>query len=315
MRALFMGTPRLAAGMLEALAESHEVVGVFTRPDAVRGRGRALVASPVKEAALERGIPVHEAADLTGPGAVEAIASLAPDVICVAAYGCLLPEEILRIPALGCLNVHTSLLPRWRGAAPIERAILAGDEETGVCVMRMEEGLDTGPYCVCRKVPVGECYLQELTDELGKVGAEALLEALRLVESGGATWTEQAAEGVLYAGKVEKGELDFGPEETARAIVAKVRAASDSRPAKAAVAGKTLSVERARIVRADELPGVGELESGQAAMVARRLVIGAADGAIELSRVKPDGKKSMEGTAFAAGLQGIRRRKAAWGRA
>lgn len=310
-----MGTPQLAATILEELMGRHEVVGVFTRPDAVRGRGKKLIASPVKETALKAGIDVYTPPTLKDDGAVALVESLAPDAICVAAYGCLLPREVLNVPAFGCLNVHTSLLPRWRGAAPIERAILADDDETGVCIMKMEEGLDTGPYCICRKTPVKRRYLDEMTSILGELGAGALVEALGLIESGEVIWSEQAEHGVTYAEKVGKGELDFGPDETVSAITAKVRAASDSHPSKIAISGKTMSVEKASIVNPDAAPAIGDVKGGEVAFIARRLVIGAADGVIELERVKPDGKRSMEGRSFAAGLQGIKGVKAAWGRA
>ena len=135
-----MGTPRFAAEILDELAEFHEIAAVYTRPDAVRGRGKALVPSPVKEVAERRGFPVRTPRTLRDAAVLSELAAFAPDVICVAAYGAILPKEVLDLPPFGCLNVHGSLLPRWRGAAPIERAILAGDEEIGVCIMAMEEG-------------------------------------------------------------------------------------------------------------------------------------------------------------------------------
>ena len=315
MRVVFMGTPHLASLVLDELAKHHEVVGVFTRPDAVRGRGKKLVASPVKERAQELGLTVHEANSLKGEEAVALVESLEPDVICVAAYGCLLPKAILEIPRFGCLNVHTSLLPRWRGAAPIERAILAGDEETGVCIMRMEEGLDTGPYCTCEPVSVGESYLSDMTAHLGQLGAQALVDALERVESGTAEWVEQSEDGLVYADKIAKGELDFAPEDPVRLICAKVRVSNESHPSKIAVAGKTIAVEQAQAVCLSDAPAASEIKAGEVAFIAKKLVIGAADGAVELQRVKPDGKKSMEGRAFAAGLQGIKNKNVTWGRA
>lgn len=166
MRVVFMGTPRFAAEILDELAEFHEIAAVYTRPDAVRGRGKALVPSPVKEVAERRGLPVRTPRTLRDAAVLSELAAFAPDVICVAAYGAILPKEVLDLPPFGCLNVHGSLLPRWRGAAPIERAILAGDEEIGVCIMAMEEGLDTGDYCVCRSLPAGSRTAAELTEEL-----------------------------------------------------------------------------------------------------------------------------------------------------
>jgi len=310
-----MGTSQLAASIFEKLCERHEVVGVFTRPDAIRGRGKKLVASPVKSAATARGVTVYERNTLAGDEPLELVKALDPEAICVASYGCILPQPILDLPPCGCLNVHTSLLPRWRGAAPIERAILAGDHETGVCIMRMEAGLDTGPYCVRATVPVGERYLAEIEESLAEVGAEALIRALEEVSAGAATWRQQDDEGVVYAEKIGKGELDFGPAETAFEICAKVRASNESHPSKTNVAGKAIAVTRAHAVEPGEIPGAESLHAGEAAFMAKRLVIAAADGIVELEQVKPDGKKIMPGRAFASGIQGVKGATVAWGKA
>ena len=191
MRVVFMGTPKFAAAILEDLAQQHEVVAVYTRPDAVRGRGKRLEPSAVKAAAERLGLSVRTPRTLRDEAVQRELAALAPDVVCVAAYGAILPKAVLDLPRHGCLNVHASLLPRWRGAAPIERAILAGDEETGVCVMRMEEGLDTGAYCVCRTTSVAGKSAADLTEELADLGSHALLTALVRVERGVDAWTEQ----------------------------------------------------------------------------------------------------------------------------
>ena len=310
-----MGTPQLAVTVLEELNGHHEVVGVFTRPDAIRGRGKALVASPVKQKALELGLSVHSPKTLKEDDALSLLTSLAPDAICVAAYGCLLPPQVLAIPRYGCLNVHTSLLPRWRGAAPIERAIVEGDAQTGVCIMKMEEGLDTGPYCLRETVQVDELYREELSNALAEKGAAALVAALGLLESGSARWCEQESEGLTYAEKLGKGELDFTPADSVYAICARVRASSDSHPSKIRVANKVVAVERASIVARDEAGQFGNMAAGDAAFRAKRLVICASDGIVELEKVKPDGKKSMDGRAFASGLQGIKNKSVSWGEA
>ena len=315
MRIVFMGTPELSAIVLEEICEHHEVVGVFTRPDAVRGRGKKLVGSPVKSVAEARGIPVYTPTTLKDGEAAQTIASIAPDCICVVAYGCLLPREILDIPVHGCLNVHTSLLPRWRGAAPIERAILAGDEFTGACIMKMEQGLDTGPYCKKRTVPVDGRYVGELAQALAREGAEALLESLEELDEGRVQWTPQGESGLTYAEKIGKAELDFGPEDSVEAISAKVRASNDSHPSRAQVAGRRIAVLRARIVGPDEPSAAVRLEQGRAALAAKRLVVAACDGLVEFEQVKPDGKAVMEGRAFAAGIQGIKNMQVEWGRA
>ena len=184
MRIAFMGTPEFAARILIEIKEQHDIVCVHTRPDAVRGRGSKLVSSPVKRVALESGIPVREPRTLRDAGELAFLRSLAPDVVCVAAYGKILPQAVLDVPCFGCLNVHASLLPKYRGAAPIERAILAGDEQVGVCIMRMETGLDTGPFCISRSVAVAGRGCEHLTGELADIGSCALLSALAELETG-----------------------------------------------------------------------------------------------------------------------------------
>src|SRR5574340_759199 len=174
MRVVFMGTPAFAVPSLKALLAHHDVALVVTRPDGPAGRGHTLRPTAVKSAALEAGIDVFQPAKLDAE-ARERIAAARPDVICVAAFGALLPSEVLAIPPCGCINVHASLLPRYRGAAPIQRSILAGDAETGVSIMRMEQGLDTGPYATRCTVAIGQRYAAEGEEELAVKGAEALL--------------------------------------------------------------------------------------------------------------------------------------------
>lgn len=315
MRIVFMGTPQLAATILESLCDVHDVVGVFTRPDAVRGRGKKLVASPVKEVAIAHGLNVYTARSLDNAESIDRVAALEPDAICVAAYGALLPKEVLEIPIYGCFNVHTSLLPRWRGAAPIERAIIARDESTGVCIMRMEEGLDTGPYCIKREIPIRGAYLDELSQALAKAGSDSLVEALRLAEIGEISWTDQSQDGVSYARKIEKGELDPLPEETVESVDAKIRASNASHPSRMVIAGRPIAIERASVVEECDPWYVEDLGAGEAMVAAKRLVAGASNGIFEIERVKPDGKKSMEGRAFAAGLQMAKGARVNWGRA
>lgn len=315
MRVVFMGTPKLAADILVEIAQQHEVVCVYTRPDAVRGRGAKLEPSPVKAAAERLGIPVRTATSLRDAEEQAHLAELAPDAICVAAYGCILPREVLEIPRYGCLNVHASLLPRWRGAAPIERAILAGDEQTGVCIMRMEEGLDTGPYCVRRATEVEGKSAAELTDELANLGARALLTGLSVVEQGGAEWTFQADAAATYAEKLAKDELYPDPAETAAAMVRKVLASSEAHPARAVIAGRSATVERVALPDDERAAALCDgLEQGAVRFAAKRLFLGTGDGAVEVLSLKPDGKKSMDARAFAAGVQGIKAGGCTWGR-
>lgn len=315
MRVVFMGTPKLAADILVEIAQQHEVVCVYTRPDAVRGRGAKLEPSPVKAAAERLGIPVRTATSLRDAEEQAHLAELAPDVICVAAYGCILPREVLEIPRYGCLNVHASLLPRWRGAAPIERAILAGDEQTGVCIMRMEEGLDTGPYCVRRATEVEGKSAAELTDELANLGARALLTGLSVVEQGGAEWTFQDDAAATYAEKLAKDELYPDPAEPAAAMVRKVLASSEAHPARAVIAGRSATVERVALPDDERSAALCDgLEQGAVRFAAKRLFLGTGDGAVEVLSLKPDGKKSMDARAFAAGVQGIKAGGCTWGR-
>lgn len=316
MRVVYMGTPELAAQVLSEIAEKHEVAGVFTRPDAVRGRGKKLVPSPVKQAAVERGIPVFEAKSVRNEEALNTLRSLAPDVICVAACGIVLPKEALEIPRYGCLNVHTSLLPRWRGAAPMQRAILACDELSGVCIMRMEEGLDTGAYCKRSEVALDGMYLDDLQSTLAQRGSELLLEVLEELPNGPLDWVEQGDDGVLYADKIGKGELDLDAADSACVSCAKVRASDDAHPAHAQIAGRAVTVERASVADDDDAIRITDgLSAGQAVFRQKRLLAVSGDGIVEIEQLKPQGKKSMDARSFAAGIQGAKNTTLTWGRA
>ena len=304
LRVVFMGTPEFAVPSLEALAREHEVALVLTRPDAVRGRGRALVPSPVKARALELGLPVLEASRVT-PEVMGALRDAAPDMICVAAYGCILPDEVLELAPGGCVNVHASLLPRWRGAAPIQRAILAGDAETGVSIMRIGHGVDTGAYCAQAATPIGEKDAGALTAELARMGAELLVRTLPAVIDGTAPWTEQDEALVTHAAKIDKAELLLDPAEGARENALRVQASGDTAPARCVVAGRGVRVCAARVGERDVAPGAVAAARG-------RVWLGCTDGALEVLRVKPEGKREMEAAAWAAGLRGD---GLAWGRA
>lgn len=316
MDVVFMGTPDFAATILEELANHHTVRAVYTRPDAVRGRGKELAPSPVKEMALRCGLEVRTPRTLRDADVQRELAALEPDVVVVAAYGAILPKEVLDIPRLGCVNVHASLLPRWRGAAPVERAILAGDEEAGVCVMRMEEGLDTGDYCVCRSMEIGDRGAVQLTDELANLGAHALLTALAHLEAGEVDWIAQDEALVTYAHKIEKGELFLDPAALVIDNARRVQASSKAHPARCEVAGKRVTVLEAWDASregADGLPAP-DVRPGFVAFVRKRLYLGCADGALELGQVQPDGKQPMDARAFAAGLQNVKSGNLEWGR-
>lgn len=303
MRVVFMGTPAFAVPSLKHLAAEHEVALVLTRPDAVRSRGRKLEPSPVKVAALELGLPVLEAKRIT-PEVLDALASAHADVFCVAAYGCILPDEVLTMAPLGCVNVHASLLPRWRGAAPIQRCILAGDERTGVSIMRIGHGVDTGAYCAQASCSVPGKTADELTAELAELGGSLLVSVLPTLADGSVVWTEQDERLVTHAAKIEKSEMRLDPAMPATDNARRVLASSDAAPARCAVADKPV-----RILSTEVLDDVA-VEQGTYSVSGRRVLLGCAEGVLEVVSLKPDGKRAMDASAWAAGL---RDKQGAWG--
>ncbi len=299
MRIVFMGTPAFAVPSLQKLNAEHEVALVLTRPDAVRGRGKTLEPSPVKAAALELGLPVLEAARCT-PEVIEALREANADIYCVAAYGCILPDEVLTVAPFGIVNVHASLLPRWRGAAPIQRSILAGDERTGVSIMRIGHGVDTGAYCAQASTSVAGKTADALTVELAELGAKLLCDTLPTIADGSAVWTEQDETLVTHAEKVSKAEMRLDPAMTAAEALSRVLASSDTAPARCVVAGKPVRIMGAQAAEASS----PSLAAGAVSVVSKRVYLGCADGAIEVLSVKPDGKRQMDASAWAAGLHG-----------
>ena len=303
MRVVFMGTPAFAVPSLTALAREHEVALVVTRPDAVRSRGKKLEPSPVKAAALELGLPVLETSRMT-PEALDALRAAAADIFCVAAYGCILPDEVLHMAPLGCVNVHASLLPRWRGAAPIQRSILAGDDETGVSIMRIGQGVDTGDYCAQASCSVPGKTADELTAELAELGGELLVRTLPAIADGTAVWTVQDESLVTHAAKIAKTELRLDPAVSASQNVRRVLASSNAAPARCAVAGRQVRILSARELEGADASSLGGLpKEGAFAIRAKRVLLGCADGTFEVLEVKPDGKRAMDATAWAAGIQ------------
>ncbi|WP_299310905.1 methionyl-tRNA formyltransferase [uncultured Halomonas sp.] len=223
---IFAGTPDFAAESLQALlASRHRVIAVYTQPDRPAGRGRKLTPSPVKRLALEHDLPVFQPETLKSPEAQAELATLGADLMVVVAYGLILPKAVLETPRLGCLNVHASLLPRWRGAAPIQRAIEAGDAESGVTIMQMDEGLDTGDMLLIRRTPITATTTGgELHDTLAGLGGEAIVEALDALANEGLPATPQPEAGVTYAAKLSKAEAELDFREPAAALAARVRA-------------------------------------------------------------------------------------------
>jgi len=315
MRVVYMGTPRFSIPCLKALAAEPglEVVGVFTQPDSVKRRGKKTSPSPVRAAAEELGLPVFMPEGLHGEETIALLTELAPDIVAVASYGNILPAEVLAVPRFGCYNVHASLLPRWRGAAPIERAILSGDGVTGVSIMRMEEGLDTGAWCMQEPVAVGDMDRDELSAVLADIGAKLMIEAIASIVAGTATWNAQDNTRATYAAKIEKGELHLSPESAPVENVARVRASSAHAPARAVICDRPLAVTRA-CIPAQLGPGAAIPAPGQAVAAGKRLLLGAEGGMFEVLSVKPDGKKEMDTQSFLAGVHAsLKSGDASWG--
>jgi methionyl-tRNA formyltransferase len=293
---VFAGTPDFSVPALEALLDSkHRVQAVYTQPDRPAGRGRQIAMSAVKQTALRHAIPVEQPATLRDPAAVERLAACAADVMVVVAYGLLLPQAVLDVPRLGCLNVHASLLPRWRGAAPIQRAILAGDVETGVTIMQMEAGLDTGPSLLESRTPIGERETASaLHDRLAKLGAEALLEALDSIAAGSARPRAQPSEGVTYAHKIRKEEATIDWTASAVAIDRQVRAFNAWPVAQTQWNGRQLRVWEAMPVpsRTDALPGT--VVSAEPAGID----VATGDGVLRLTRVQIAGRNATSAADF-----------------
>jgi methionyl-tRNA formyltransferase len=259
LRVAFAGTPQFAVPALAALLGSrHTVAGVLTQPDRPKGRGRQLAAGPVKQLALTAGLLVAQPETLRGAAGQAAVAALGADVLVVVAYGQILPPAVLRLPRLGCINIHASLLPRWRGAAPIQRAILAGDAHTGVTLMQMDEGLDTGGILAVRSVPIGERDTSaSLHETLAGLGAQTLLEVLEGLAAQQLRAQPQPALGVTYAQKIAKAEAPISWSDPAAVISRQVRAFNPWPVAETVFAGELLRIHDAYAAAgpADAAPG------------------------------------------------------------
>ncbi|MFZ6029651.1 MAG: methionyl-tRNA formyltransferase [Chloroflexota bacterium] len=299
LRVVFMGSPEFALPTLQALAEHYPVVGVVTQPDKPAGRGRTLTPPPIKVLAGQLGLPVIQPRRLRQPEAMEQLEAWNPNLIVVAAFGQILKPEVLDLPQWGCINVHASLLPRWRGAAPIQAAILAGDAETGVSIMQMDAGIDTGPVFSRRAVPIDpHDTAGTLGARLATLGAGLLLETLPACLSGAITPSPQEDGEPTYAPmlKKEDGLLNF--HEAASALARRVRAFQPWPGTFFFWQDQPLKVLRARAV-AEEIatPGRRVLYQGLPA-------VGAADGLLVLDEVQPAGKKVMPGKVFLQGARG-----------
>ena len=295
MRILFAGTPPFAAAALDALADAgHDIALVLTQPDRPAGRGMKLVASAVKQAALARNLPVYQPASLKTPETHDPLAAAGADVMVVAAYGLILPQAVLDLPRLGCLNIHASLLPRWRGAAPIQRAILAGDAETGITIMQMDAGLDTGAMLSKTVVPIRDTdTAASLHDTLAAVGADAIVAAL----ANYAALVPQAQDDSLatYAAKLSKEEARLDWRQPAALLARAVRAYHPVPGAWTLLDGEPLKIWAARAVAGAGEPGT-VLRAD-----AEQLLVACGEGALALQEIQPAGSKRMAPAAFLAG--------------
>ncbi|MDQ3205396.1 MAG: methionyl-tRNA formyltransferase [Pseudomonadota bacterium] len=304
MRIVFAGTPDFAVPSLRAAAARGEVVAVYTQPDRPAGRGRGLLASPVKQAASALGIPVRQPENFR-PAAVRAeLRALEPDLTVVVAYGLILPQSVLDIPVHGCWNVHASLLPRWRGAAPIQRAIQAGDRESGVCLMRMEKGLDTGPVLLSQTRAIGDAETGgQLHDRLAQLGAQVLSDGLGLLRAGLVPVAQPQPEaGVTYAHKLDKAQARLDWSRPAEELAHQVRAFNPWPMAEAQVAG-----ERLRVHGAVALPRAHDAAPGTLLSAGREgLDIACGKGVLRIRVLQREGGKAITAADYLNGRPDLR---------
>lgn len=295
---------------LAALCARHDVVGVLTQPDRPSGRGRRLTPGPVKQAALAGALPLAQPQTLKSEAVRLQLRDWRPEVLVVVAFGALLPPEVLAIPPLGCINIHASLLPRWRGAAPIQRALLAGDAETGVTIMQMDEGLDSGPILLQRRVAVRPDHTGgTLHDELATVGADALMEALEGLSTGTLSSRRQAADGVTFAPKILKAEARIDWDGDARSIDAQVRAFNPWPVAETALDGEPLRVFAAHVAaQIDRDSSVENVLSKSTKILVSGSIIGLSEesiivrcgvGDLALDRVQRPGRRPVSAREYA----------------
>lgn len=296
MKVIFAGTPEFARVALESILDAgHEVVLVLTQPDRPSGRGMKLTASPVKQEAEKHGIPVYQPTSLKDPSTHETIKATHAEAMVVAAYGLILPQAVLDIPPRGCLNIHASLLPRWRGAAPIQRAIEAGDGETGVCIMQMEAGLDTGPVLLEKRVPILDTDTgASLQDKLAVLGAQAIVEALARLDS--LNPVAQSQEGVTYANKLSKEEAKIDWALPAEVLTRKIRAFNPVPGAWTLWNGELLKIWQAQLAQENGQPGeVVSVDNG--------IVVACGKGALKLTELQKAGTRRMDAASFLAGVK------------
>lgn len=299
LRVVFMGTPEFAVPALKAIALNHQVVGVYTQPDRPVGRGLELRPSPVKRKALELGFPVFQPEKLALPGEFEKLAALKPEIIVVVAFGQILKKNVLELPRLGCVNIHSSLLPRWRGAAPIQRALLAGDSETGVTTMHLVEKLDAGDILRQEKTPISPADTAgTLHDRLAEMGAQLILPTLTGLADQVLTGKRQDESLVTYAAKLEKEEEWLDPNEPAESMDRRIRALNPWPGTSIKIEGQRLKLKKTRLWK--QFSGT----PGQLFEKTGMLLLGTPQGCIELCSVQWDGKKEVDAAGFLNGLRG-----------
>jgi len=297
-RIVFMGSPEFAAQILLSLSKHYSISGVFTQPDRESGRGKVLTPPPVKIIASQQNIPVFQPAKLKTPEAFEELSQLEPDVIVVAAYGQILRQNVLDLPPFGCINVHASYLPRWRGAAPIQAAILAGDESTGISIIKMDAGIDTGPILAMLKVPIDAMETAKtLEKKLATAGSELIIKTLPQYLEGRILPVDQLETGSTYAGMLKKqdGLLDFS--KPALEIERQVRAYDDWPGTFMVVHGQILKIRKVFILEDQKI------EPGKRGIFEGKPIVGTSRGILILEEVQPAGKKWMSGQDYLRGNQ------------
>ena len=285
-----MGSPAFSVPILDAIAAQHQIVAVYTQPPRPAGRGKTDRPGPVQARATEMGLPVLHPTSFRDAATVQQFAAFQADIAVVAAYGLILPQTVLDAPKQGCLNIHASLLPRWRGAAPIHRAIMAGDAQTGICIMRMAAGLDTGPVLLRQTTPIGaQETTQDLHDRLSQIGAELILHALANLPQ--LTPEPQETEGVSYATKIDKSEARIDWTRPAVAVDRLIRGLSPFPGAWCEIAGERVKLLRSRLAEGQGQPG----------QVLHDLTIACGSGAVEVTLAQREGKRPMPPADFLRG--------------
>lgn len=297
MNVIFMGTPDFAVPSLEALIKHHNVMCVFSQPDKPVGRKQTLTAPPVKQLADENKITVYQPDSLKDEAVVDIFNTLNPDIIIVTAYGKILPKKILQAAKFGCINVHASVLPKYRGAAPIQWAVINGESETGVTIMQMDEGLDTGDILLVKKTPISEDETsQMLFERLSDIGAQALLQALEMIENGAVIPVKQADDGATYAEKITKALSPIDWNKSALEIHNKVRGLQTWPCAQTTYNGKTVKIHKTALSQKNG-DGAGEILDSSSS-----LIVSCGDGkCLEIIELQLEGKKKMPAKTFLLG--------------